>query len=349
MQHRGRLATPGRSHGPTARHVPMRSRVLALPTIQPMTRTARWIPSLLALAMVPTLSSAQTTVTGPTNGVWDLAGSPYLLVGDVSVYAGSTLTIEPGVEVLGQDGLRVDIRPLGRLVAVGTPERPIHFKAADPAEGWRGVRLDRAAQGTHLKHCIIESAHGRGSFTECRGGALHVLSCSPLVEDCEMRGCSSLNANRNGAGAGILIESSDGTFLRNHVHHNEADSGGGICVAEYGTPYIAGNLVTDNSANSGGGGFYFGARSSPVLEGNRILRNHADGSGGGGVNSWTAFALFGTFATLRNNVIAFNTASTSGGGAYMRYDRLVSDNDLYAFNGAPRGAGRHALLQFVAR
>jgi hypothetical protein len=40
-----------------------------------------------------------TDVSGPVEGVWNLAGSPYRLVGDTTVEQGKTLTIEPEVQV----------------------------------------------------------------------------------------------------------------------------------------------------------------------------------------------------------------------------------------------------------
>jgi len=40
-----------------------------------------------------------TDVSGYVSGTWNLAGSPYVLVGSVTVTSGTTLNIEPGVEV----------------------------------------------------------------------------------------------------------------------------------------------------------------------------------------------------------------------------------------------------------
>ena len=43
-----------------------------------------------------------TDVCGSVEGIWDLAGSPYILTCEVTVEPGKTLNIEAGVEVQSQ-------------------------------------------------------------------------------------------------------------------------------------------------------------------------------------------------------------------------------------------------------
>lgn len=76
--------------------------------------TAASLALALALLCSPDLCTAATEVSGTIaeNKTWTLAESPYEVVGNVVVAEGSTLPLEPGVEVgfeaeLGDAGLRV--------------------------------------------------------------------------------------------------------------------------------------------------------------------------------------------------------------------------------------------------
>ncbi|KAA3609596.1 MAG: right-handed parallel beta-helix repeat-containing protein [Planctomycetota bacterium] len=303
------------------------------------------LSSLLAF-WIATPLVAQTNVSGNQSGIWDLAGSPYHLVGDVTVPPGASLQIEPGVEIIGQGQYKITVDLGATLTATGTASLPIHFYAQDPLVGWRGLRFQTSSDQSLMQHCIVEHAIGSGAWPDVRGGAVMVFDCSPTFADSEFRFNSSSNANRNGFGGGIGLENSSAVIERCWFHDNEADSGGGIATSEWGTPEIRNNLVTDNSAlGNGGGGMYFGARSTPIVEGNIVMRNEAGYWGGGGMNSWTSYIFYFTFPTIRNNLIVFNSSLTDGGGLYLRYDAAVVTNNLIAFNDAQTGGAIYVVNQ----
>ena len=309
------------------------------------------VTNLLVFAALSGLPAFATNVSGDQSGTWTLAGSPYLLVGDVRVPPGLTLAIEPGVVVNAQGYYKISVEQ-GTLLAIGTADQPILMTADNHTTGWRGVRLVTANNATAIRHCIIEYAKGTGSYPGVRGGAIFCQNCSPTITHNELRYNYSHNTNQNGAGAGVLTETSDALIEDNYIHDNQADSGGGICITEYGTPRVRRNLIAYNTGYYAGGGMYFGARSSPLVEQNILLHNTAGGWGGGGINSWTSYIYYGTYATVRNNVIAHNNgpaggAASGGGGIYCRYDRAILTGNTISDNYAGAGGGIYALNYYA--
>ncbi len=118
----------------TSRREKLKPPKLALP---------KWIGIAIAIFVVltasPWLSAAGPTyVSGPiaASTTWTLTRSPYIVTGDVTVLAGVTLAIEPGVEIRFNttDDRSSGIYPTkpeliirGRLDAAGTQARPIVF------------------------------------------------------------------------------------------------------------------------------------------------------------------------------------------------------------------------------
>lgn len=129
------------------------------------------------LATSPGLASGSTTVTfysNPTlvsgtiatNTTWTLAKSPYQVTGDMHVNAGVTLTIEPGVTVLFNNGADLDAN--GAIFANGTATQRISFTTSSPTpapRSWGGILL-HAPQGglrSSFNYCDF-SYGGQGGF-----------------------------------------------------------------------------------------------------------------------------------------------------------------------------------------
>ena len=122
--------------------------------------------TLEATTSDPTLGACQSTLEvlasgGPTtvcgtidaDTTWALAGSPYQLTCDVTLAAGRTLTIEPGVAV--QPNTSADLTINGTLWAVGTAANPIVFASTTQVSStWGGVRFtdDANAENSRLEH-----------------------------------------------------------------------------------------------------------------------------------------------------------------------------------------------------
>ena len=108
-----------------------------------------------AAAIAPGPTAIAGEIAEPTT--WYRDASPYVLSSPVTVLAGATLTIEPGVQVLSRDGA---LRIRGRLQAQGTAAAPVVFSPETSAgeATWPGVVFETTGADGALAHVRIESA-----------------------------------------------------------------------------------------------------------------------------------------------------------------------------------------------
>jgi uncharacterized protein YaiE (UPF0345 family) len=90
---------------------------------------------------------------------WDTADCPRVaLDGNVRVTNGATLTVEPGVEVVGRSGARLTVKGESTLAASGGPENPVWFHGESDTPGyWQGIRI-RSSTASELDNVVV--AHG---------------------------------------------------------------------------------------------------------------------------------------------------------------------------------------------
>jgi PKD repeat protein len=240
---------------------------------------------------------------GDVFGTWNVAGSPYLIEGDITIPAGDTLTVEPGVEVLFQGfyGLTVN----GILQAVGTEGAPILFGGGHPSAGWTSIDIYDAADGTQLTYVIVENASH---------AAFRIENASPLI---------SYSTIRNNEGGGIRLVNSNARLIGNQIIDNNNESpGGGIYMIDSPNPELTGNIISNNTVVNANCGFsctppagagIFVRSSNPVLRYNLVSGNsfpQGGSSHGGGLN------LFNADPILINNTIT-NNAAGEGAGIYL--------------------------------
>ncbi len=125
--------------------------------------------AVLAIAM-PREALAATTITGGNivNQTWTMAGSPYIIQGDITVPVGSTLTIQAGVEVqvgtsdglgTGRDLNEVEVTIRGTLISQGTAASPVTFRSLSAGAGqWYGIVIDNAGAMLTTNNMVVQNA-----------------------------------------------------------------------------------------------------------------------------------------------------------------------------------------------
>lgn len=139
------------------------------------------------------VSYAQTNVSGfiSANTIWNLAGSPYIVIGNTILLHGNTLTIDPGVLIKFDSDKVLEID--GELIAIGTAESRIKFTSNQsiPAAGdWGKIQFADTSvdatfdasgnylSGSIMKYCDVLYGGSIGF------GAVHLSIASPYISHC---------------------------------------------------------------------------------------------------------------------------------------------------------------------
>ncbi len=198
------------------------------------------------------ISNADTVVSGSVSGTWDLAGSPYIVTGVVTIDTGDILTIEPGVVVKFNDpgfGYRIVVN--GTLIADGTPANKIQFtsNAGTHAAGdWEGIIIS-SNESSLIDNCIIEySGNGISIFSYQNSTTItssYFLSCGVGIYE-EGGGVKSINGcTFNGNVIGVILWYSDMEVTNNIFDSN---TNAAISIVE-SYPVFSGNTATNNGRN----------------------------------------------------------------------------------------------------
>ncbi|MBU0517477.1 right-handed parallel beta-helix repeat-containing protein [bacterium] len=270
------------------------------------------ISSVIAFSIfcLTSLGVAETYIGGQVSGTWTAAASPYYVIADIEIPFGSSLVIEPGVQVKFTDHLQFIAH--GNLTAVGVPGDSIIFTHSLPyeTETWAGLNLLQTEGTPELGYCKIEWGYAQAPVTEpqSKGGAIHVYNTTASIHNCLITNCKA-----DDDGGAIYLYQADAEVFENRIVNNVAyNDGGAIYLNESNNSYIHDNWIEDNSADIGGGIMYY--FSGGVCENNDIKHNNATASNGGGM------LLDNSSPTIQGNrIIANQSAQSSGSGIYMHH------------------------------
>lgn len=282
-------------------------------------------------------SLAQTEISGgDVSGTWELANSPYLIDGDITIPNDSTLIIEPGVKVEFQG--HYSLLVLGRLLAVGTETDSILFTVNDTTGfsnpdtllgGWYGIRfIDTPLNNDSSKivHCCLEYSKAVGPVWHLNsGGAICILQFGKvLISNCMIRNNSAGSPTEHPSqGGGVYLFKSDVTIRDNTFINNRAHSGGAVHMDD-SSPVFANNIIENNVAIYAAGVFLGGA-SNPTFSNDRILNNVA-GSKGGGVLLYDPSVVTCDQVTFIGNKAPWGGGIGVGGGELYANDCVFKEN-----------------------
>ncbi len=250
---------------------------------------------------LPTIIVAQTIIpAGTVSGTWTLAGSPYIISGDINC---TYLTIQPGVDVRFQEsGLTV----YGALTAIGTALQPIVFESNDTT-GWTNLSVQAGGSKgifiygntidtTKMDHCVIKDCKGSNWNCVC----LKVWTRHFILSNSEVY-------HNNIYWESYIISSASNSpqFLNNRIHDNSCR-------------YVAGIFIQNTDA---------------IVSGNELYNN----SGAQGV-IYCSGTFNQVGATIVNNNIHHNRGSLYASGIEVEgCKQVLIKNNTIAFNHSYRG------------
>lgn len=260
-------------------------------------------------------------VSGDQSGTWDPADNPFNLVGDVTVPAGSELTILPGVIVQAMGNFRINAE--GSIQAVGTETDSIQFLNAQepPTTLWKGIRLENETIQSNFSHIVVEYAeyginavdspmevsNSRFSYNQ-RGMHLYGIgNTNPAVMNVHH------NLIEHTAQNGILIPQNSNSW----VHHNELRYNG--TVTQY---YGAIQLANQSTVGA----------NNPIIEHNYIHDNYKQG-----ITAWDVVGASAINPTIRYNHIEGNLT-----GIYLLNASGIVHNNTIINNFIPGDANSGA-------
>ncbi|MBU1652779.1 right-handed parallel beta-helix repeat-containing protein [bacterium] len=289
------------------------------------------------LVLVSSITQAETIIPGGNvSGTWGMAGSPFIIQGDITIQVPHMLLVEPGVEVIFEGHYRFEV--YGILEAIGTVTDSIYFHPQIPEVGWWGIRFFDAPDGSVLDYCIIKDGYASAWGTEeGKGGGIYCDNSRPSITHCTFESCKA-----NGYGGAIhLSNGSDAIITNCRFIANQADQKGGGVNCEGSDPEINNNLFLGNDTQDDGGAIASWSNSNPVITGNIIKDSNVIDSGGG-------IFCFYSVPLIKDNYILNNGCQDHGGGIYFEESPGTIDGNVISGN-YPKGGiwctnNAHALI-----
>ena len=282
---------------------------------------------------------------GDVSGTWTKANSPYNINGEITIPNDSTLTIEPGVEVVFTGHYKFNVQ--GRLLAIGTETDTIVFTINDktgfhdltiPDGGWHGIRfIDTPSNNDSSKIVYCKLQYGKANtgagYYDRFGGALCANINKLLVSHCMFRNNTTYSTDIMLTGGGAISISGDPIIEFCEFTENTSSFGAAVIIWGYNiSPLIHNNYFHHNLGHGTINIASSDINTSPVLINNIITNNISNECGtitsGHGI---VHFSNGSGAAVLINNTIVNNSCTVSGGGIFVNIapTPLLINNIIY--------------------
>jgi hypothetical protein len=274
---------------------------------------------------------------GNVSGLWTVDKSPYQINGDITIPNDSTLTIQPGVEVVFMGHNKFNVQ--GRLLAVGTHLDSIRFTANDAATGWHGIRFVKTPttnDTSRIAYCVFK--HGKANTGEWTnldrsGGAILISEFDKVVvSHCHFESNMNYGEMYETGGAGVFIHKASPTVTQNTFRGNTGPSDFAIKCVDASTAVISRNVITHSTSEWDAIVCEHTAENRPLVTGNFIAHN-VSRQGGGGIGFYRT-----SNARVENNVIVHNRGVYGGIVAYECGSPIIVNNTI-AHNSASYAGG----------
>jgi hypothetical protein len=327
--------------------------------------------TILLISLFALSSTCSAQLSGPLSGTFD--PGEYTVVGDISVQAGDSLTLQPGTTFRFQGALNLSFDVYGYLYAAGTETDSIRFLPDLPGDTWTGIDFNDSSDDSNtLDYCLISGSTQSGvdcfssgpAISNCTirdnnanfGGGIYATGANPIITNCTISGnttnvcgagiwasssdviiasCTVTGNNAGNSAGGIYCYSSDAIILDCEISGNTSIAGAGGINCRYASQTITNCVISNNTTETVGGGI-LSNDATTTIERCLIDGNYA-GIAGGGIE------VYYSSTTVTNCTISGNTAVGLGGGIESFASSPIilntiiegnyGDGGIYFFNG----------------